>query len=366
MRHPLYQGHDAPATLAREGHAGLWWDKFFSGYDRDWAVSKGADALWIQTVAGRYDSSKNKEHLKRFVQRQMEMGRALGAAQNVFATQWHFATGLGLSHPVENGFAWHPSLGMPYLPGSAVKGLLRAWVEEWMFNADTEQSQKQEKIRCWFGSDEKDNEKAGDLIFFDAIPVEIVETAPDIMTPHMGKWYEKGDTINGSADDASKMPADWHSPVPIIFLVVKQGSFLFQIAPRSNTPPTEATAAMQQLQAALQWLGAGAKSAVGYGRMSEDEEQLCKLKNALPEAKIVVAPAKEIVGIETKEEVMMIEAPQTNEVMVETGTGDKVRCFGLPAEIEGEKQNSERVIFIATIRREDGFVVNAEWAEWAD
>ena len=366
MSHPLYQNHDAPQALGSESHVGLWWDKFFSHYDFNWTVSKEADSIWIQTVAGRRDSKKNKDHLARFVQRQMEMGRALGATQNVFETKWHFSTGLGLSHPVENGFAWHPSLGMPYLPGSAVKGLLRAWVEEWMFETKLEESQKQAKIRCWFGSDEKDNEKAGDLIFFDAIPVEIVETGPDIMTPHMGKWYEQGDTINGSAGDASKMPADWHSPVPVIFLVVKQGSFLFQIAPRGNTPPDEATAAMQQLQAALQWLGAGAKTAVGYGRMSEDEEKLRKLKNALPEEKIIVVPVKKIEGTETKEEVMMIETPQANEVTVETGSGEKIQCLGLPAEIEGEKPNAEQVIFIANIRREDGVIVNARWAEWID
>jgi CRISPR-associated protein Cmr6 len=32
---------------------------------------------------------------------------------------------------VENGFLWHPTLGVPYLPGAAVKGLVRAYVEHW-------------------------------------------------------------------------------------------------------------------------------------------------------------------------------------------------------------------------------------------
>lgn len=363
MNNPLYRNHNAPQALDQEGHAGLWWDKFFYLYASDWTVPKGADSIWIQTVSGRRNSTKNKERLGRFIERQMELGRALRAAQNIFQTQWHFATGLGLSHPVENGFAWHPTLGMPYIPGSGVKGLLKAWVEEWMFNAETEKLQRQEKIRCWFGSDEKDNEKAGDLIFFDAVPVEIVETAADIMTPHMGKWYEQGDTIDGSDEDASKVPADWHSPIPIVFLVVKKGGFLFQIAPRGNTPPEEAVDAMQQLQAALQWLGAGAKTAVGYGRMSENEEKLEKLQSALPKIEPTIVP---LAGIETKEEVMMAEAPQGSNVMVETGNGENVQCSGLPVEIEGEKQNAERVVFIANICRNEGVVISAIWAEWID
>jgi CRISPR-associated protein Cmr6 len=39
---------------------------------------------------------------------------------------------LGNPHPVEKGFLWHPTLGTPSLPGSGVKGLVRAWVEAWM------------------------------------------------------------------------------------------------------------------------------------------------------------------------------------------------------------------------------------------
>lgn len=360
---PLYENRDIPATLPKDGHMGLWWDKFFNLYQSGWKVNDGDKLNWIQTVSGQRNSKKNKEHLNKFVQRQMELGRALRASQNVFETQWHFATGLGLSHPVQNGFAWHPSLGMPYLPGSGVKGLLKAWVEEWMFEGNEQNAQKRDRIRCWFGSDEKDNEKAGDLIFFDAIPVELVKLAPDIVTPHMGMWYEKGDTINSLTGDASKVPADWHSPIPSPFLVVKEGRFLFQIASRGNTSPEEATAAMQQLQAALQWLGAGAKTAVGYGRMSENTEKIQELETLLAPNKPVIVP---VVGIITKEEVMMVEAPQGNKVMIETGSGKTIQCSELPIEIEGEKPNADRVVFSANVRRDNDIILSATWAAWID
>lgn len=40
------------------------------------------------------------------------------------------ATGLGVEHPLENGFAFFNPYGLPYLPGSSVKGVLRRAAEE--------------------------------------------------------------------------------------------------------------------------------------------------------------------------------------------------------------------------------------------
>jgi CRISPR type III-B/RAMP module RAMP protein Cmr6 len=40
------------------------------------------------------------------------------------------ATGLGLAHPIENGFAFLSPYGLPYLPGASVKGVLRRAAEE--------------------------------------------------------------------------------------------------------------------------------------------------------------------------------------------------------------------------------------------
>ena len=54
-----------------------------------------------------------------------------GGRWEVFTSTSRFVTGLGRSHPVENGFAWRPTLGTPYLPGSSVKGMARAW-GSWM------------------------------------------------------------------------------------------------------------------------------------------------------------------------------------------------------------------------------------------
>lgn len=41
-----------------------------------------------------------------------------------------FMTGIGMEHPLENGFAFMNPYGLPYLPGSSVKGVLRKAAED--------------------------------------------------------------------------------------------------------------------------------------------------------------------------------------------------------------------------------------------
>lgn len=361
MSLPLYQDHGTPSVLPKEGHIGLWWDKFFHFYEIDWKVDEEGKSRWLQTVSGKRNSGKNKKQLDLFIARQMELGHSLGAKQMVFETQWHFATGLGISHPVENGFSWHPTLGVPYLTGSAVKGLLRAWVEEWLFG-DEQQELKKAKIRSWFGGEEneqtQEEAKAGDLIFFDALPIQPVEIGPDIMTPHLGKWYEQGASITNVDREPEKIPADWHSPIPIVFLVVKQAKFLFQIAPRGNTNPGEAVEAMNQLQSALEWLGAGAKTAVGYGRMSENEAELLRIR---PSHSPTI-PA--IQGVEVEEIVTMIKAPQAGVVQVKTENGNLTHCIGFPIEMAQAKWDAEDTLFYALVTRREGVAISAVWINW--
>ncbi|WP_240905533.1 type III-B CRISPR module RAMP protein Cmr6 [Thiorhodococcus mannitoliphagus] len=162
--------------------------------------------------------------------------------------------------------AWHHTLGVPYLAGSAVKGLVRAWVEVWDDSLDDEQ--RQQRLVTWFGS----LDQAGAFLFFDALPIAPVNLRADVMTPHMGKWYEQGGEIQDWRHEPDKVPADWHAPVPVPFLVASKPQLLFGIAPRHrDCPKEELDAVFKALKQALDWLGAGSKTAVGYGQMQEDE-----------------------------------------------------------------------------------------------
>lgn len=275
MERPIYNDARA-ATLEDKGNRGLWYTRFFDHYQADWTLQDEAKKDWVCSNA---KPSGDRQQLDNQALRQLDLLAALGGHAAVFKTDWHFATGLGLPHPVENGLAWHPTLGVPYLAGSGVKGLVKAWVEVWDESLTTEADRTQRSER-WFGTTAGEAGTAGAFLFFDALPIVPVLLTADVMTPHLGKWYEQGDELT-AALEPERLPADWHDPVPVPFLVVKQAQLLFGIAPRRPEYAAELPDVMQALEQALNWLGAGAKTAAGYGQMQRDDTRLADLQQRL-------------------------------------------------------------------------------------
>lgn len=278
MRVPFYLPADGNHLAKRpeQGNVGLWYTRFYQQFEADWSVADSGKRSWIDSMTGpRGDRNALEAAASRFER----LGLALGAEVVDFKTEANFVTGLGLSHPVENGFTWHHTLGVPYLPATGIKGLLRGWVETWMEHKDD--NHRDTLVQRWFGTSkgsDSGQDRAGGLIFFDALPTTQMSLVAEVMTPHMGKWYEQGGNIVSERDYADKAPADWHSPVPVNFLAVGRGaSFRFMIAPRlTGNAETDAQTrldcqeAMTQLALALEWMGAGAKTATGYGRMKRE------------------------------------------------------------------------------------------------
>lgn len=268
-RLPLYKGCPAPPDYPAGGNAGLWYDKFCNQWIADrvrWELKENSKN-WIGQF-GRLLGSRDL--LEQFVQRAAQMVRALGGEFRCFSTDWRFVTGLGREHPVENGFAWHHLLGVPFLPGSSVKGVVRAWAGQWAESGHDE-------IARVFGPGSKDREKsAGSVIFFDALPVGPVKVAADVMTPHYGPYYQP--------QEAPQPPGDWFDPVPIPFLTVAPGQpFLFALAPRRVDHPEDrrdCLRALQWLEDALSGIGAGAKTAAGYGRFNRRADLEQKLEES--------------------------------------------------------------------------------------
>lgn len=64
--------------------------------------------------------------LKKALDRESKLIKTLHGQFRPMKTDWRLVSGLGNGHPFETGFIWHRTLGVPYLPGSAVKGLIRA------------------------------------------------------------------------------------------------------------------------------------------------------------------------------------------------------------------------------------------------
>ena len=274
---PLYKEANEDKTFLRglpqNGNAGLWYDKFCNTWkgltildrqkngERKVEIKKSRDKNgdgWIDTVTKQLCGDSGE--LKRQRDRRWEMVVKLGGYNLCLKTGSPFVTGLGREHPVENGFLWHHTLGVPYLPGSSVKGMVRAWIEQW---ADEKDKKEKEEIDRIFGPKQPTEQpQVGEVVFLDAIPLSSVTLKAEVMTPHYGKYYQEGIT-----------PGDWISPVPIPFLAVKEGAtFHFAIVPRQQIPEAnkESKKVSRWLKDALGWIGAGAKTAVGYGRMSCD------------------------------------------------------------------------------------------------
>lgn len=273
MTLPLYNSAtENPPRFEANGHAGLWFDKFCNQWfveGATWSMSSrssdtgGPKLKWINTLAGK--SVGVHDQIKECASRVVRLVESRGGICTVFTTESRFVTGLGRSHPVENGFAWHPTLGTPYLPGSSVKGMVRAWAEQ-----ETDPRPGSEELDRLLGK----HNSAGNICFLDALPIKPVKLEADVMTPHYAGWSGKDDP-----------PGDWRSPTPIPFLTTAAGtSFLFGIIPLRYVSCQDLLLVESWLQDALEWVGAGAKTAIGYGRLARDEERAHDLKERLGEA----------------------------------------------------------------------------------
>jgi CRISPR-associated protein Cmr6 len=267
---PLYSAA-AESPTPNLAHAGLFFERFFDRYDDRWSVTdKKRDWLRDMVVKGNAWLSRQREDIEDRAFERIQMVEAMGGEWQCFQCPAHFCTGLGKEHPLENGFTFHPSTGSPYLPGSTIKGLLRGWLEVW-------EEQASEEIQSIFGS----TKNAGELIVLDAIPTAPAHFVADIMTPHMGKWYEQGHTIGDLRSEAQKVPADWHAPNPIPFLTATKVKLLFAILPRTSAAQKRVGEAMASLREALLHGGVGSKTSSGYGHFEADEDAQQKLRTRI-------------------------------------------------------------------------------------
>jgi CRISPR-associated protein Cmr6 len=189
-------------------------------------------------------------------------------------TSWRLVIGLGASHPQETSLTLHHIYGIPYIPGSAIKGVTRHWAvlkfaEEMSKSENIKFEKAIEKVSKALENGEKMDLKVEDLefnqlieifgtqkqqgkvIFFDAYPVGEIKLKIDIMNPHYPKYYSEG-----------QPPADWQSPVPIKFLTVEDTKFQFYLVSKNEDLLKKSS---DLLKEALKYHGIGAKTALGYG-----------------------------------------------------------------------------------------------------
>lgn len=197
-----------------------------------------------------------------------------------------FTTGLGNEHPLENGFAFLNPYGLPYLPGSGVKGVLRqaAWElarGEWGDSSGWGDAE----ITALFGPEGEPGDtlhQRGALIFWDVIPqIKGDALQVEIMTPHQSHYYQQKSDRNAGG---SVSPHDSGQPLPITFLSVPPGSgfaffvlcdcmLLRRTAPELMQNDKWKELLISAFEHAFTWCGFGAKTSVGYGAMREDPQK---------------------------------------------------------------------------------------------
>lgn len=220
--------------------------------------------------------------------------------------KWRLAINLGAASVYETSVLLHRNYSIPYIPGSAIKGVTRHWAILKLFNQycknyegdwkeisciekivenTIEENLSYEEFKKKFAtknivpskqlyefSIKNHNEiksiqnifgtqnRKGKVIFFDAIPLinkndDLIVL--DVINVHYRSYYEGKD-----------IPGDWHDPVPIFFLAIEKGTkFRFILA---STDKQAVLKARELLMEALNVIGIGAKTSVGYGYFDLD------------------------------------------------------------------------------------------------
>src|SRR6266568_6893797 len=132
---------------------------------------------------------------------------------------WRIVIGLGGESVLETDITLHHLYGIPFIPGSALKGLTRAYVTGEIEGYKSEKIEDDnDEIKRIFGEEKQ----AGSVIFFDAMPTGgKAAFALDIMNPHYGDYY-----------GGSKPPTNDQNPLPITYLTVTGTTFTFALLPR--------------------------------------------------------------------------------------------------------------------------------------
>ncbi|OQA96562.1 MAG: hypothetical protein BWY23_01935 [Spirochaetes bacterium ADurb.Bin218] len=150
-----------------------------------------------------------------------------------FSSSSRLICGLGSGSVLETSITLDHTRGVPYIPGSSLKGICRSvayarLVQDKKISFD-KLEEFEEKFYGELDVDDKDiltwqllfgaqNFKSL-LLFIDAYPVKDGQLELDIMNNHYAEYYQD-----------KKAPGDWENPVPIFFLTVKENTaFKFNV-----------------------------------------------------------------------------------------------------------------------------------------
>jgi CRISPR-associated protein Cmr6 len=255
----IYRTLTHPSENVYQTHAGLWFDKFVEKQDRKSADSrinliKYVSTLSIpetyKTIYGRWKNTLETE----------------GANTRIATVKGRMIVGLGSESVLETSICLHRTYGVPYIPGSALKGLAASYAHQRL--ADPAWNKGGDAYRVVFG----DTNDSGYITFFDAFYIpETGRPKPkqplyqDVITVHHKEYYQ----------GKNNAPADWDSPTPIPFLSATGNYLIALAAPALGSNSPWLTKTFEILGYALKDMGIGAKTSSGYGCMKflQDDPQ---------------------------------------------------------------------------------------------
>lgn len=293
--YPLPRDTAAALSGARISNLGLYLNKFIEVDPATWKATEQAKKYEGAPTAV-FSAGEGKALLAACAARHRRTLTAAKATTFTASPTNRVIVGLGGKGMLEVGITLHHLYGFPIIPGSALKGLARAYalitlpaagsdgknltpqkLEERVEKYARDKAKAKAERKQFTANPDYDlflavfgaQDDAGAAIFFDALP-DRVSFEVDIMNVHYPDYY--------NAKGKNTPPADYYSPTPIDFLTVGKGSrFIFGVAVRhlKGKSDEEHIKLRQQawkwLKAGLETMGVGAKTTSGYGLFKFDE-----------------------------------------------------------------------------------------------
>lgn len=235
---------------SRSPNAALWLDKFISEQDKG---KKEVRSRFVKEVAGIPLPASYSSFFERWKKSLLDFranGNTLLIGQA--EVQGRMVVGTGNESVLETAITLHRTYGIPYIPGSALKGLAASFARTYC-GADWKKGSQAYSIV--FGR----TDESGCITFFDALPdpmgvSKLLHT--DVLTIHHSSYYQNSSPAS---------PTDWDDPNPVPFLSAN-GKYLVALAASSGGEKW-LNEAVKILVVALKELGIGAKTSSGYGRL---------------------------------------------------------------------------------------------------
>ncbi len=321
-------------TFDTDSHAGLWLDKYMRSTLKDADRTKEVKEKTALVRELADEKNLEPEGYETFFDIWCKTLQQLGAQETQARTPdtSRLAVGLGIDGVLETNIALHRTWGIPYIPGSAIKGLVASYAHKYL---QGEWCRDKALHKEFFG----DTTQRGAMTFYDALPKPNTSyLLEDVMTPHHSDYYG-GKTNN--QNDSIFPPADWDKPVPISFLSA-QGEFVIYLnalmITTLNAKPEEleqakiqATQKIQITQtiliAALEKEGIGAKTSSGYGRLISLQQEAPK-NNSGESERIQIKSDKPSIDAEQQARALLErENKKAQAILEELDNEQKIRMF---------------------------------------